>query len=111
MAMPTKAKTFSANLMAKVRHAFRRENLPKSKVARVSLGVALTIGGITGVVLPVLGVWMLPLGIAVLSVDIPAVRRFARKAKVKWANARGKRAPSKKSGPSAREGGRRAARA
>lgn len=82
----------SKALMAKIRHAFRRENLPKSKVARVTLGVALTIGGITGAVLPVLGVWMIPLGIAVLSVDIPVVRRVARKAKVKWANWRGRRA-------------------
>lgn len=78
----------SKAFMAKVRHLFRRENLPRSRAARVTLGVALSVGGITGVVLPVLGLWMLPLGIAVLSVDSHVVRRFARKAKVKWGRAR-----------------------
>ncbi len=85
----------SKAIIAKVRRAFRRENLPKSKIARIALGSALTVGGVTGAVLPILGVWMIPLGIAVLSVDIPVVRRFARKAQVKWSHWRGKRTRSK----------------
>jgi hypothetical protein len=85
------SKARSKALIAKVRHLFRRENLPRSRAARVALGVGLSVGGITGIVLPVLGLWMLPLGIAVLSVDSPAVRRFARKTKVKWGNWRGRR--------------------
>ena len=85
----------SKAIIAKIRHAFRRENLPKSKVARITLGVALTVGGVAGAVLPLLGVWMIPLGIAVLSVDIPVVRRFARKVQVKWSKWRGKRARPK----------------
>ena len=62
-----------------------------------------------GVFLPIQGFWMLPLGIAVLSVDSPAVRRFARKAKVKYGNAVGKRAHLKKSGP--KKSGQHAAQA
>lgn len=52
--------------------------LPRSRLARISAGIALIIGGILGF-LPVLGFWMVPLGVIVLSHDIPAVRRFRRK--------------------------------
>lgn len=40
------------------------------KWLRIPAGVALVIGGALGF-LPVLGFWMLPLGLAVLAVDIP----------------------------------------
>jgi hypothetical protein len=40
---------------------------------RVPLGVALIIGGIFAF-LPILGLWMLPLGALLLAEDIPAVR-------------------------------------
>ena len=52
--------------------------LPRSRLARIGVGVALIIGGILGF-LPVLGFWMIPLGVVILSQDIPAVRRFRRK--------------------------------
>lgn len=52
--------------------------LPRSRLARIGVGVALIFGGILGF-LPVLGFWMVPLGVLVLSQDIPAVRRFRRK--------------------------------
>ncbi len=77
---------------AKIRGMLRRENLPRNRALRIGLGGLLSIGGVAGVVLPVLGLWMLPLGIAVLSVDIPVVRRVARKVKVKWGNRRGRKA-------------------
>jgi hypothetical protein len=32
--------------------------------------------------LPVLGFWMVPLGLVILSVDMPAVRRWRRRAEV-----------------------------
>jgi hypothetical protein len=41
---------------------------------RVPAGVALTAGGILSF-LPVLGIWMLPLGLALLAVDVPTMRR------------------------------------
>ena len=41
---------------------------------RVPAGVALIGGGILGF-LPVLGFWMLPLGVALLAQDIPVIRR------------------------------------
>lgn len=84
-------KSLPQKVIGKIRHAFRRENLPRNRGVRISLGVLLSLGGVAGAVLPILGVWMLPLGIAVLSVDIPGVRRFARKVKVKWGNLRGRK--------------------
>ena len=52
--------------------------LPGSRRYRVVLGVALVSGGILGF-LPILGFWMIPLGLAVLSVDSPRVRRWQRR--------------------------------
>jgi hypothetical protein len=43
---------------------------------RLVLGLLLIVGGILGF-LPVLGFWMIPLGIAVAALDIkPLIRRF-----------------------------------
>lgn len=42
---------------------------------RSLLGVALIFGGFLGF-LPVLGFWMIPLGAAILSLDIPPLRRW-----------------------------------
>ena len=41
---------------------------------RSLLGVVLCIGGVLGF-LPILGFWMLPLGLALIALDIPALRR------------------------------------
>jgi hypothetical protein len=61
--------------------------LPASRAARIALGGALIVGGIAGF-LPILGFWMLPLGMLVLSVDVPAVRRWRRRFSVWWARRR-----------------------
>lgn len=65
----------------------RRLKLPESRIVRLGLGVALIIGGLLGF-LPVVGFWMLPLGLAVLSVDIPWVRRQRRKVAIWWGRRR-----------------------
>ncbi|PVE23725.1 hypothetical protein DC522_14075 [Microvirga sp. KLBC 81] len=71
--------------MTKPRVAFagRHVALPRSKVLRISLGAALVVGGIVGF-LPVLGFWMVPLGIIVLSIDLPVARRLRRRVVVWW---------------------------
>lgn len=56
--------------------------IPGSPLARQALGVALVIGGILGF-LPVLGFWMIPLGLLVLSIDLPFLRKHRRKWEVK----------------------------
>jgi purine-cytosine permease-like protein len=50
---------------------------------RIVVGVLLIIGGLLGF-LPVLGYWMLPLGLALLAVDWPVARRAYRRLSVGW---------------------------
>ena len=66
-----------------VRFGDRKVALPKSRIARVAIGAVLVAGGIVGF-LPVVGFWMIPLGLIVLSVDLPIVRRWRRQAVVAW---------------------------
>ncbi|HEV2561234.1 MAG TPA: hypothetical protein VGT78_03750 [Rhizomicrobium sp.] len=66
-----------------LRFGRHRVALPASRLFRVILGFGLCLGGLLAF-LPVLGLWMLPLGILVLSVDLPPVRRFRRRFDVKW---------------------------
>jgi hypothetical protein len=63
--------------------------LPRSRYLRIGLGVALIVGGIFGF-LPVLGFWMIPLGIIVLATDIPAAHRLRLWVEHKWAVWRGR---------------------
>ena len=50
---------------------------------RKSVGATLVIGGVFGF-LPVLGYWMLPLGLALLAIDFPLARRLNRRLIVWW---------------------------
>jgi len=55
--------------------------LPKGRSKRRLLGIALVIGGILGF-LPILGYWMLPVGLFILSYDSPKIRRIRRRTEV-----------------------------
>lgn len=57
--------------------------LPASRIYRIVIGVALILFGLLGF-LPVLGFWMIPLGLLVLSVDLPVVRRWRRRLQLWW---------------------------
>lgn len=46
---------------------------PSSRWARIPSGALLIVGGVLSF-LPVLGVWMLPLGLVLLAEDLPALR-------------------------------------
>ncbi len=48
------------------------------KFVRIGIGVLLIIGGFLGF-LPVLGFWMLPLGIGILAYDVPAIHKRWRR--------------------------------
>jgi hypothetical protein len=61
-----------------VRLGSYRVPLPRSRLLRVVIGVGLVLGGFVGF-LPILGFWMVPLGLLVLSIDIPRVRRWRRR--------------------------------
>lgn len=51
----------------------RKVRSPAVKPYRIPVGVALTAGGVVGF-LPILGFWMLPLGLVVLAQDVPVMR-------------------------------------
>ena len=61
----------------------RSIELPNWAPARIAIGVLLVIFGFLGF-LPILGFWMIPLGIAILSYDIPRVRLFRQKIAAWW---------------------------
>jgi hypothetical protein len=64
--------------LAKVRFGTKVVDLPGNRIARMGLGIFLVLLGFLGF-LPILGFWMVPLGLIVLSVDIPLVRRVNRR--------------------------------
>lgn len=57
--------------------------LPRSKALRLLVGIAFVLGGIVGF-LPVVGFWMIPIGLLILSNDIPRVRRWRRRLEVRF---------------------------
>lgn len=67
----------------------RRIRVPRSRRMRIASGSALILGGILGF-LPVLGFWMIPSGLLLLSYDISAVRRWRRRMAVWWHRRRGR---------------------
>jgi len=69
--------------VASVRFASRKFRVPGTPAAPKATGTALIVGGVLGF-LPVVGFWMVPLGVAVLSVDSPRVRRVRRRTEVWW---------------------------
>lgn len=69
----------------------RTLRLPANRLARMALGIAFVLGGVFSF-LPVLGIWMLPLGLLILSIDLRFVRRWRRRADVKWGRRRKARA-------------------
>ena len=82
--------------MSRPRVAFggRHVPLPRSRLLRISLGAILVLGGLLGF-LPVLGFWMIPLGIIVLSIDVPAARKMRRRSVVWWERRRRARRESR----------------
>ena len=57
------------------------------RILRVVVGLLLLLGGVLGF-LPILGFWMIPLGLVVLSYDLPIVRRWRRRLEVWWGRRR-----------------------
>ena len=64
----------------------RRFSLPGNRVSRIALGVAFILGGLVGF-LPVVGFWMIPVGLLILSHDIRWIRRRRRRLMI-WAGRR-----------------------
>lgn len=49
--------------------------LPSSRWVRIPAGVLLICGGLLSI-LPILGLWMLPVGLMILADDVPALRKI-----------------------------------
>lgn len=70
--------------------AYRHVLNHHTAAVRRILGVVFIVGGFLAV-LPVFGLWMLPVGLALLSDDVPALRRLRRRAHAQllaWAHGR-----------------------
>jgi hypothetical protein len=67
------------SLMRRLPGRLRRSTLwllePESRWARIPAGALLILGGCLSI-LPVLGIWMLPLGVVLIAEDVPALRRI-----------------------------------
>jgi hypothetical protein len=61
-----------------VRRPMRWLREPSSRWLRIPVGLLLLLGGVFSI-LPLLGIWMLPLGLLLLAQDIPFLRRPTRK--------------------------------
>lgn len=72
----------------------RRFQLPESPYKRILIGALFIVGGCLSI-LPIFGVWMLPLGLLILSIDVALVRRWRRKSEVKWVRWRARRRAGK----------------
>ena len=59
---------------------------PRAGWVRIPVGVLLILGGLFSI-LPLLGAWMLPLGLILLAQDIPFLRRPLRRALI-WVERR-----------------------
>jgi purine-cytosine permease-like protein len=74
-----------------IRFFGRRIHMPQSRPVRIAMGVALCVFGVLGF-LPVLGFWMIPLGVLILSYEFALVRRLRRRSIVWWEKRRREKA-------------------
>jgi hypothetical protein len=83
MTEPTKGRTLKI---------FGREiPMPASRIGRIILGVVFVFLGLLGF-LPILGFWMVPVGLLILSQDLAIVRRWRRRFSVWYAKRKSQRA-------------------
>ena len=64
---------FERRLPENMRGLVRWLRKPGSGLVRIPLGIVLILFGLVGF-LPILGFWMIPLGLLVLAIDVPLVR-------------------------------------
>jgi len=64
--------------------------MPRSRPARIGIGSGLVVLGCFGF-LPILGFWMIPLGLLILSYEFASVRRKRREFALWWAGRKRRR--------------------
>jgi hypothetical protein len=60
-------------LPKRIRSSIRFLRQPSGRSLRIPIGVLLTLGGVVGF-LPIVGFWMLPIGLALLADDVQLLR-------------------------------------
>jgi hypothetical protein len=74
-----------------IRRQIRNLRHPDARWIRIPLGLLLIVGGVFSI-LPLLGIWMLPLGLLLIAYDVPFLRRpvgrFTIWSARKWASFR-----------------------
>ncbi|MCK9992712.1 MAG: hypothetical protein Dbin4_01232 [Alphaproteobacteria bacterium] len=81
--------------MTDLRIGNRSFRMPQSRTLRIAVGVVLIIGGILGF-LPIVGFWMVPLGVLVLSNEFHVIRRLRRRVTVYWGRRKQRREAPRK---------------
>lgn len=69
---------FERHLPRWIARSVRWLRAPRARWVRIPVGLLLVLGGIFSF-LPLLGVWMLPLGLLLLAQDVPFLRRPTRR--------------------------------
>ncbi|MEM7221434.1 MAG: hypothetical protein AAF495_00555 [Pseudomonadota bacterium] len=64
-------------------HRTYRKLLTAPRVTRIAVGLLLVIGGFFAI-LPVFGLWMIPLGLVIMFFEAPWVREKWRAARAWW---------------------------
>jgi hypothetical protein len=67
-------KRLEAELPARIARVIRSLRHPDARWLRIPIGLLSVVGGIFSF-LPVLGIWMLPLGLLLIAYDVPLLRR------------------------------------
>jgi hypothetical protein len=74
-------------------HYKRLRRAPRA--LRIAVGILLVIGGAFGF-LPILGFWMIPLGLAVIFIDSPVAKRAWSRLRSRWRSSRARPSRSKR---------------
>ena len=59
----------------RVARVIRNLRHPDARWVRIPVGVLFLLGGLLGPILPLLGVWMLPIGLLLMAYDLPFLRK------------------------------------
>ena len=81
---------FERRLPERVARLIHKVRSPGGAAFRIPLGIVLIAGGLVGF-LPILGFWMVPLGLAILARDVPFLRPPLARV-LAWINRRWERA-------------------
>jgi len=79
----TDEKEKAGTLAGKIERGLNRLREPKWRSLRIPVGVLFVFGGILGF-FPLVGFWMLPLGLALLAPDVPLAGRALKKLDNIW---------------------------